>query len=31
MLKKNNIFIKKIIQNYKKNPNKKIVSDSKNH
>ena len=29
MLKKNNIFIKRIIQNYKKNPNKKIVSDSK--
>ena len=29
MLKKNNIFIERIIQNYKQNPNKKIVFDSK--
>lgn len=29
MLKKDNIFIKRVIQNYKNNPNKKIVSDNK--
>lgn len=29
MLKKNNLFISKIIENYKKNPNKIIISDKK--
>ena len=30
MLKKNNILINKIIKNYRKHPNKKIIFDGKN-